>query len=356
MHTIIKALLAVFWLVLIPTASGAFLLRKKQQASPGEQFLFGWLFFFAAAELLTVPMLFLNVPLHVLTLAFATITVLAAAAGVSVIHRKARTGTHYPQRPQKWLRTASPFLFAALLLIALQVFVVVRYAHLDADDALYVAASTTAVQEDSIFQVNAYTGIPYRELPRRYVFSPFPIFLSVASQLCGRLHPAVMAHTVFPAVLLPACYLALHQLGKLWFPKEKDAQGIFLFLAAAACWFSAYSACSAGNFQLVRLWQGKAVLAAFQIPLLLYLSLTIVMEPHPRYPWRLYAMANLGACLLSSVGIIFAPLLMGLCTVIGAVRQKSLRRLAAGFACCLPSIVLGAAYILLIVLRGRGIL
>lgn len=353
MHLMINAFLAGIWLILVPTASGAFLLRKKETCTPGESFLAGYVFLFAVTELLTVPLLFLNQPLHVLSICYSVIALLAALGGILVI-KKRGFKTFFPVRNA--LRSSSVFFWAAVLVIAFQVFVVARYTHLDADDALYVAASTTAMHEDSIFHYNAYTGLAYRQLPRRYIFSPFPMFLALVSQLSGGLHAATMAHTVFPAVFLPASYLALYMLGKKWFPEDKDAQGIFLFLAAVLSWFSAYSVYNAGNFQMVRIWQGKALLAAFMLPVILCLSLSIVMEKKPQYSWWLYAMANLGACLLSSVGIILAPIMMGIFSVMGAVRFRSLKRLAAGLACCLPSIVLGIGYILILVLRSRGIL
>ncbi|MDO4323724.1 MAG: DUF6077 domain-containing protein [Lachnospiraceae bacterium] len=353
MHFVIKAFLAGFWLILVPTASGALFLRRKTTFSLEESFLAGYVFLFATAELLTVPLLFLDAPLHILVISYGVVTVLAAIAGL--LRMKKQGFSKWFPAPGR-LKSTSVFFWAALLLIAFQVFVVVRYAHLDADDALYVAASTTAVQEDSIFHINAYTGLPYLTLPRRYIFSPFPMFLAVISQLCGGLHAAITAHTVFPAVFIPASYVAMYQLGRKWLPKEKDAQGIFLFLCAVLCWFSAYSEYNAGNFQMVRIWQGKAILAAFMVPVILYFSLTIVMEERPEYSWLLYAMVNLGTCLLSSVGIIFAPIMMGIFVLMGAIRFKSLRRAAAGLACCLPSVILGISYILILVLRGRGIL
>jgi hypothetical protein len=353
MHTLIKALPAAFWLIFVPTSAGAFFLRKKAFFYPGECFIAGYLFLFAAAELLTVPMLFLDRPLQELVICYGVVTAAAAIAGLFCI-RKQGFSKWIPSR--ETLRGTSIFLVAALLLIAFQVIVVIRYAHLDADDALYVASATTAIEEDSIFHINAYTGAAYINLPRRYILSPFPIFLAVISQLSGGLHAAVTAHTVFPAVFLPASYLALYQLAKRWFPKEKDGRGSFLFFAAVLCWFSAFSAYNAGSFQMVRIWQGKAILAAFWIPVILWLSLSIVMEKQPEYPWLLYVMANLGACLLSSVGIILTPIMMGIFSLMGAIRLKSPKRAVTGLACCLPSVLLGVFYILILILRGRGIL
>lgn len=353
MALIWKGILALIWLVIVPGCSGVLFLRKKAIYTLAESYLAGYLFLFALAELLTVPFLFLDLPLHLLVLCYGTITALAALAG---IFRIKKYGIRNLLPTGSGIRSTSFYFWAAVILILMQVGVVVLFAHFDADDALYVAAATTAVEEDSIFHVNAYTGIPYVNLPRRYILSPFPMFLAVISQLCGGLHPAIMAHTIFPAVFLPSCYLVLYQIGKRWFPDRKESQGIFLLLSAVLLWFSAYSVYNAGNFQMVRLWQGKSLLASFLLPLVFYLSLSIVLEEKPKYSWLLYGLANISGCLLSSMGIILTPLMMGIFIFWGLLKFKSLKRTALGLICCLPSVILGAAYVLILLLRGRGII
>lgn len=353
MNFIFKMILAAFWLIVVPAGSGALFLAKKERITWGESFLAGYLFLFSAAEILTLVLMMLNQPLHLLVICYGTLSTLSALAGFLLIRKR---GLLSVRQTFGSVQRTSLYFWAAVILILLQVAILVIFAHLDADDALYVGTATTAVETDQIFRVNAYTGIPYVRLPRRYILSPFPIFLAVISQLSGGLHPAIMAHTVFPAVFVPACYLVLYQLAKKWFPEDKNARGIFLFLTVVLCWFSAYSVYNSGNFQMVRIWQGKALLAAFLLPLVFYLSLSIVMEEKPAYSWWLYAMANVSGCLLSSMGIILTPVMMAVFLVLGLFRFKSLKRTMQGAACCLPSVILGAAYILILLLRGRGLL
>lgn len=337
-----KGLLALVWLLAVPAASGALFFKKEEAPALADRFLAGYLLLFSSAEILTLPMIYFRLPLHVLTLCFGAFSGLAALAGLI------RTLKYQPTRLKAvlgWLRGVSPFLWAALAVIAVQIAAAVLFAHFDADDAVYVGTAATAVETDSIFRINAYTGIPYQSIPRRYILSPFPIFLAVMSQLCGGLHAAIMAHTVFPAIFLVCVYTVLFQLGRKWFRNDRSAQGIFLLLAAVLCWFSSYSVYNTGNFQMVRLWQGKAMLAAFMLPLTFYLSSSILLEEKPQYSWLLLLMANIACCLLTSMGIIFAPLMIGLFTALGLLRFRSLKRTALGLACCLPSIALGLIYL-----------
>lgn len=352
MDFVFKGILALFWLVVIPTSCGALFFKKTEAFSLAKSFLFGYLFLFSTAELLILFFMYLNRPLHELVLCYGVAAALGAAGGLFLCRRR-RTRL-LPALSSA--RNTSPCLWAAVALIAFQAAVAVLLAHHDADDALYVAAATTAVETDSIFRVNAYTGLPYVRLPSRYILSPFPIFLAVTSQLSGGLHPAIMAHTVFPAVFIPAAYLVQDQIGKKWFSDNKTGRGVYLFTASVLIWFSAYSAYSAGNFQMVRIWQGKAILASVLLPFLFYLSWTIVMKKQAEHMWLLYAMANLSACLLSSMGIILAPLMMGIFIFIGIFTARSVKNTMRGLLCCLPSVLLGASYIFILLGRKWGIL
>ena len=221
-------------------------------------------------------------------------------------------------------------------------------AHMDADDAFYVAQATTDVQTDTIFEVIPYTGLKYYGLPSRYVLSPFPVFLAVVSQLSMGLHPAIMAHMIFPAVFLLAVYCVQYLLGKKWFADDRRGQGMYLFLVACIASFSAYSVYNAGSFQMVRLWQGKAVLASVFLPLLFYLCQSILMEKKAEYPWLLLAMADLSCCLLSSMGIILGTLMLGVFLLLCLVCKRDWRSFLKGSFCCLPSLILGVFYILLL--------
>ena len=130
-----------------------------------------------------------------------------------------------------------------------------------------------------------------------------------------------------------------------WFRDDKKAQGIYLFLAALLCGFSGYSVYNAGNFQMVRLWQGKALLAAAFLPLLFYLCISVLLEKEPSCPWFLLVLANISCCLLSSMGIILAPLMTGCFLVVCLLLTRKWKRVLQGLLCCLPSILLGLLYI-----------
>ena len=224
MGMVVKLILAGFWLVLVPAAAGIPFTGKKQSGF-SETFLNGYLVLFTVMEILTLPMTVMKMPLHVLTAAWGGIGIVLTVSGLFVFgKRKASFLSAWKEK-----KRPSFYFCIAILLILLQIAVCSLMAHMDADDCFYVATATTDVYTDTIFEVDPYTGTAYRALPRRYVLSPFPVFLAVVSQLSGRLHPAVMAHMVFPAVFLSMAYMVQAVLAKNGFPEKRRPRGSIFF-------------------------------------------------------------------------------------------------------------------------------
>ena len=107
-------------------------------------------------------------------------------------------------------------------------------------------------------------------------------------------------------------YLVLYQFAKLFFPENADASGIFLILGCALTWFSGFSVYASGNFQMIRIWQGRVLLAAALLPLSVWLCMKTVMQKKSELPWYFLLLTNGACCLVSSMGIRLSPLVMGI--------------------------------------------
>lgn len=342
MEIVIKGILALFWLAVVPTAAGIPFAGKKHPSFSGF-FLSGYLLLFSVMEILSLFMIYWKAPLHLLTAVYGCVGVGLAIFGLFYLKRnkdKLFAAAEKKERP-------SAYFWMAAAVILVQVAMCALLAHMDADDCFYVGTATTDVYTDTIFRVNPYRGSDYFAIPKRYILSPFPAFLAVISQLSAGLHPAIMAHVVFPVIFLPMAYMVQILLAQKWFPESRKARDIYLLLAACLCSFSGYSVYNAGNFQMVRIWQGKAVLAAILIPLLIWSCISLLLEKESEGSWHLLVWANISCCLVSSMGIILAPLLTGCFLLLSLVLRRDWRRVAKGILCCLPSIVFGVIYILI---------
>ena len=335
----IKGLLALFWLVAVPFAAGIPFLQKKQKCVAPEYLLVGYLVLFSVTEVLTLFVIWRKLPLHLLTMGYGGISLMLAAVGIFCFAKNKR------HLSDIFTQNTSVYFWMAVLVIVLQTVMCVFLAHMDADDCMYVANATTSVHTDTIFQINPYTGREYTRLPERYVLSPFPVFLAVVSQLSAGLHPAIMAHMIFPAVFLPVCYMVQYLLGRKWFGEVQNAVGIYLFLVALITGFSAYSVYNAGCFQMVRIWQGKALLAGMLLPAVFYLSMCIYLGNEKEYSWLLLGMADMSCCLLSSMGVILAPLVAGCFLIVSLITNRNIHHVWKTLLCFIPSVILGGIYI-----------
>ena len=213
MGFIFKGILAVIWLLVVPCLAGGFYFRREKRTC-SEYLLAGYTLLFAITELLSLTMIFTKQPLHVLTVTYGVVAGVLAFLGARSFYKKRQKNG------------ISPELVVAGILILIQLVVVVLYAHMDEDDAFYVGTATTAVETDTLYAYNPYTGAAYNVLPSRYILSPFPAFLAVTSRLCGGLHPAIVAHTVFPAVFVFLAYVVLFQYSRIFFRGKAGEQGI----------------------------------------------------------------------------------------------------------------------------------
>ena len=230
MGFIFKGILAVIWLLVVPCLAGGFYFRREKRTC-GEYLLAGYTLLFAITELLSLTMIFTKQPLHVLTITYGVVAGVLAFLGARSLYKKRQketgegAGTYCGRRTEA--TGISPELVVAGILILIQLIVVVLYAHMDEDDAFYVGTATTAVETDSLYAYNPYTGAAYNVLPSRYILSPFPAFLAVTSRLCGGLHPAIVAHTVFPAVFVFLAYVVLFQYSRIFFKGKAGELGDF---------------------------------------------------------------------------------------------------------------------------------
>ena len=232
------------------------------------------------------------------------------------------------------------FAIFILLLVLAQALLSSYYQHEDADDAFYVASATTAVATDSIFQYDPYTGIYLDIYPVRYALSPLPIYISVLSKLI-LIHPAIVAHTILPAVLIPFSYIILALLGKRLFSDRSSAVLLFLMFICFLNIFGNISVYTNSTFLLFRIWQGKAMLANIILPAILYYSLRTMPEKTNIGNWVMLFACALAACLVSSMGIILAPIMIVCLGFLFACNKRDIHTLIYSLVCCTPCIICG---------------
>lgn len=346
MSMIISAVLAVIVFLIVPALIGmlANVFRKKKHFSMALFLVSGYGVLFAFFELLVLPFIYLKLPFTLMVWIYSVPVGLLSLFSL-YLHRRVLLeklrGLPAALKGLPWCA------WLAAVLILFQAGTAAVKMHVDDDDAFYVATATTTVTTDTIFQYDAYTGLPYEELPSRYVLSPFPVWNAMMGTLTG-LHPAIVAHTVMPAFYIPLSYAALWLLASWLFEKSKRNAWLLLFFAAVIQMFSFYSIYTGGTFLLVRIWQGKSFLANVLIPAILYFCIRAMNQRHPaRTDWLLLFVMMAASCMVSSMGIMLAPVALGVMGIVMYLRHRKLQILGYGAACCAVNLVCAAVYILI---------
>lgn len=313
----------------------------------------GYVMMFGLFEILALPLIFLHQSLSLLVYLYGGI--LLAVSVVSLLQNIRRIPAVVSGTGQA-VKCFTACIWAQLLIVAGQVFVYLRYQYYNSDDAFFVASASTSLATDTIFAYSPYTGTLYEKLPSRYVLSPFYAFTAAVSKMTD-IHPAIIAHTVFMILFLLLSYAVYALLGRILFSGCMERLGYFLILVSALHIFSAYSERTNGLFLLIRLWQGKAILAGILLPMILYMAMRIFFDlpdggrteckKEKAADCVLLFFLMCACCMVSSMGVILGAVMLGICGILSAWRHRRIRPLVHTALCCLPNLFCAGIYLLI---------
>ena len=345
----IKGFEILLWFLIIPLAAGnlpVFETGKEKDwfVRMADALICGYVLLFAVFELLALPLIFTRQSFAVLKYSYEILACVLALAGVIFAWKNKKNRADGAERKKSLSRKKIPAaMWLAFLLVAIQMGSYVFGMATDLDDAFYVATATTTLETNGMFTYDAYTGMLASYLPARYVFAPFPILLAFYSDMV-HMHAAVVAHTVEPVFFLLISYLVYWKIGRKLFDKDDRKVGLFLLFLALIQMFSYYSVYTQGTFLSIRIWQGKALLASFVLPAI-FLQAKECMETNRMCgAWVTLFLMMTSACLVSGMGIMLAPIMLGLMTLLYAVKDRNWGNIKRAVICCLPNVICAAAY------------
>ncbi len=346
MEAALKFILSAVWLGLIPYGLGLSLSAgmKSDTDSFWKNMMLGYVIMLALFELLCVPAIFLRLKFSLLCNVYGGLLLLLLL--ISLIRQRRRIYSSSIGH-LKMIGKVPAIMWVAFILIAVQIIIYLVGMFSDADDALYVAEATTAMQTDGLYTHNVYTGFPSETLDMRYVLSPFPIFLGFVSRMSG-LHPTIMAHTVMPVFFVMLAYGVYSLWVRKLFGEKWKSVGVFLCFVSLIHMFSNYSVYTQGTFMLVRIWQGKAFLAAVLLPALLYVGWLYFEEKTAGFAHWFSLFLFMTACaMVSSMGILLAPIMLGMTAIVAGIYHRRWKRIGLAAASCIPSVLLAVIYLIL---------
>lgn len=325
-------------------------------------YLCGQLLLWATFQVVAVPCINFRTTFSALFWIYTGVVLILTVLGALTLRSQMKTRQH---GGLKWL---SPFLIIALLIIVYQMSVYIFGMHLDEDDARWIAEANDALVKNRMLLHNPATG----EYIGRFagemikdVFSPWSMYLAVLARWTG-IKAVVIAHTVYPPILLGLSYSAYYEIGCQLFEGEikRHERAIFLLMVSVINLFMAGNVYTQSVFTLTRIWQGKAVVAAVIIPTILMTVLRLQRNTDGHKDsmafgsisdWLLLIVVGVCSCLFSGMGIAIGLLMTGVYgayvvarMIMGSIREKNWHdmwmRVSMWIVSMMPGIVYGLGY------------
>ena len=339
-----KILMAILIFGIFPELLGMLITKwTKNEHRIFLNYIYGILIEFAVCEVFAVPLIILRDPFTKLaTYWLYTCFILIA---ISLLLNAFKIKDIF-KRFLESLKGTPLTIILVVVLVGLQTFMLVRYCHIDDDDSRFVTYATIAIQQDEMYVNNYWTGTYDEiELSSRDVLSPFPMFTAIVAKYIN-IHPAIVAHTIFPAILIPLAYMVYWQLGLKLFNDDKNKNCIFMIILSVIYVFGDYSNRANFDFLLFRIWQGKAILANIILPMswLIYYECAV---DNKKINWIALYIVFIAGSLVSSMGIVLAPVSIAVLTIIYMIKY---RRLGYGFkslCAVLPCLIYGFLYMII---------
>lgn len=350
---ILKGIKALIILVIFPELLGMLITKfENKQYKVFLNYIYGIMIEFAVCEIFAVPLIMLKTSFT--TLLVSWLCIIFALSMLSIFINRKFYLTLIPNlknkfKEIKWkeLYKNIPWAFISLVvLVTFQTYVLVVYTHIDDDDARFVTYATLAVQQDKMYTEGFETGTEYDTImSNRDVLSPFPMYTAIVSKIID-LHPAAVAHVVFPAFLIPLAYMVYWQLGYKLFKEDSNKTNVFCIIISVIYMFGDFS--TRANFVLLlyRIWQGKAILGNIILPMIWFMLYDCITDNRIS-KWIVLYITIIAGCFVSQMGIGLIPISVGILSLIFMIKYRKLNYVIKSVCAILPCLIYLLLYVII---------
>lgn len=339
--------LYILFLWIVPVFIGnAVCNRLHMRGTIPRSFAVGYLGMWAVFQIITVPLILLKANFLVDVVLYSIFFVGIIAYGVV---RKSYVSLTIPKLDKAtWIGVGVMTILGMYIIV--QSF---RLQLTNADDSRFVVNAVDTVRTNRMLltdvntgkEILFWTGDLYKD-----VISPWPVYAAYLSKITG-IHVASMMHTFLPPVLLAVMMCVFWLIAGELFDKHIE-RALFEILLLVMYMYGYFSIYNAETFTMIRLWQGKATMAAVGIPALLYAFLRLYRLLPDDRRWKektVYNAEQKGAicmvwltvfavALLTSMSYILSTVMIGCFGFVYGIAKKSLRTAVMVWGACLVNI------------------
>ena len=336
---ILSGFLAIVFLLVLPVAAGAavgsFLGTDKGVFNC---YVTGFIFMMALCELIAVPCSFFKMNFTVVMVIYLAVT--ALMIGIQVGRKRVLLQLALKDTGSVF-KTYGAFeyicLAVMLALLGVIIFNSIRLYVIDQDDSRFVVTAADIMRTGKLFLTDPNTGIVYDTWAygvdaAKDIIAPHSVFCAILASLTAT-SATLFMHNIYPVFLyiLAACIYfnliseLLEGIGKIKSDRHKDGyKYLFMSFIFLFTIFQFSTRSTRETVFLVRLWQGKAILAGVIIPALLWILYRIYRKAETSY-FKLLFITSLAGCLTSSMATLLITMLLGIYGLVYGIGRKSIK-------------------------------
>ena len=218
----------------------------------------------------------------------------------------------------------------------------IAYTHADADDSRFVTNAVDICRTNMILRTDPTTGgaiIPEYGDFSKDIVSHWSVYLAYIGRICY-MSPTIAAHTFLPAMIYLMLFGVYWMISGDLFKDKIFERSSMLIIALVVLVYGGYSTHGMEMVTMVRIWQGKAVVASLGISSLIYLFFCIYKEPEKLSYYVLLLLNNIAMGLMSGMGVIIAPIMTMCFGIVYMIITKKFRVVLLMTITCIPSGIL----------------
>ena len=303
--------------------------------------LSGFFIYYIVFQIVAVPMMFMQLPLHILTFAWSGILLVVNVVSfikfrlVWIVEGKRLLCRENIFQINYWI----PAVILAAN-IAFVFFIGRNYW----DATYYVGTVSYSVYYDVINTYDPTTGNLLDQFDIRHCLATYHMNDAVFCQLF-RVHPLIQTKTIMTVMITILHNVVYYRIGKGVFSDNKKAIACFMFFVAMTVLFT-FSDYTASGFALYRTYEGKA-LAASIIMASLFLAFLYLQREFEKPKWWIFLLlVSWGAAAVSSSAMILVPAAIAAFVISQWIMKRRVSRVWSFIAAVTPCMAIFILYIL----------
>lgn len=269
-----------------------------------EKMIIGFFLYFALFQMVVLPAILMQGRMRIVVDIWSIVLLLIVCAGIYLLKQR-KKGI------QLEMKRNFNFLLVILtgLLIALQIYYMVRNGYNGWDTAYYVGTMNTTMQTDTMYIYNGNDGIKEATIDFRYALSGFYMYGVVMCRIF-KMHVLLYCRYVIPTILSILSNAILFELG-MFLSKDRGINYALEFvLFADVLNFAFVSTYSTSEFLLTRGIEAKGYCSNVIIPAIFLIVLHLNEECKSKKYWLFLLIVSIACNAVSFSSVLLVPALM----------------------------------------------